>query len=114
MIRFNQALSFWKTPQFKEALKEEIRRLGVAALPLQQGLTKSSHVSGDAYDVIVLGVSEEPECICVRVGVFYQGVIAGCSCADDPTPTDEQTEYCELLFRIDKETAEAAVTLLQD
>jgi hypothetical protein len=114
MIQLSQALRAWKTPQFKTVLKDEIRRLGVVALPLQQGLTRSSHVSGDAYDVIVLNVFEEPDCIRVKAGIFYQGVIAGCSCADDPTPIDEQTEYCELLFNIDKQTAEAAVTLLQE
>jgi hypothetical protein len=39
-------------------------------------------------------------------------VIAGCSCADDPTPTNELDEFCELQLDIDKLTAVATVTLL--
>jgi hypothetical protein len=48
------------------------------------------------------------------VGVFFSGIITGCSCADDPTPVETQNEYCELLFAIDKATAETTITLLAD
>jgi hypothetical protein len=64
--------------------------------------------------VVVLGVAEEPDYIRVKAGIFYQGIIAGCSCADDPTPVGEQTEYCVVQFDIDKQTAEARITLLED
>lgn len=36
------------------------------------------------------------------------------SCADDPTPVDELTEYCVLQFDIDRTTADASVTLLAE
>ena len=114
MPQLNMALSAWETPQFNEVLKNEIRQLGTAALPLQQGLSRSSYVSGDKFDVIVLSTVEEPGIIRVKTGIFYQGVIAGCSCADDPTPVGEQTEYCVVQFEIDKQSAEAKVTLLEE
>jgi hypothetical protein len=50
----------------------------------------------------------------LKAGVFYTGIIAGCSCSDDPSPVDEQNEYCDLLFTIDKLTAETQITLLVD
>ena len=50
----------------------------------------------------------------MNAGIFYRSVIGGCSCADDPTPVDEQAEYCEVVVEIDKVTAEAKVTLLRD
>jgi len=50
----------------------------------------------------------------VKAGIFYTGVIAGCSCADDPTPIDEQNEYCVVQFDIDRTTADATVTLLAE
>lgn len=84
------------------------------ALPLQQGLSRSSHVSGDALEAVVLGAAEEAQCIRVKAGIFFQGIIAGCSCADDPTPVDEQTEYCVLQFDIDKQSADTVVTLIED
>ncbi len=114
MARLSRSLAAWATPGFDSVFKDEVKQLGAAALPLQQGLSRSSHVSGDAYDVVVLGAEEEASRIRVRAGIFYQGIIAGCSCADDPTPVDEQTEYCEVLFDIDKQTAEATVRLLED
>lgn len=114
MARLSRSLAAWATPGFDSVFKDEVKQLGAAALPLQQGLSRSSHVSGDAYDVVVLGAEEEAGRIRVRAGIFYQGIIAGCSCADDPTPVDEQTEYCEVLFDIDKQTAEATVRLLED
>jgi len=38
----------------------------------------------------------------VRLGVFFSGVITGCSCADDLTPIKPQDEYGELHLVIDR------------
>lgn len=113
MVKLEKSLAAWHTPDFEAVFKDEVRRLGAAKLPLQQGLSQSSHVSGGDYDVVVLGAQEEGQFVRVRAGIFYQGVIAGCSCADDPTPVDTLTEYCVLEFAIDKRTAEAEITLLE-
>ena len=114
MARLNRSLNAWRTSDFRDVFKQEAGQLGVDQLPLQQGLSRSSHVSGDDYEVVVLNVAEEPQRLLVKTGVFYHGIIAGCSCADDPTPVDEQTEYCEVLFDIDKHTAEAKIILLEE
>jgi hypothetical protein len=95
-------------------LKREIEQLDGGLLPLQQGLTASSHALDDRFDAMIIGTTEESGFIRARVGVFFSGLITGCSCADDPTPVEPQSEYCELLFAIDKATAEATVTLLAD
>lgn len=83
-----------------------------AQLPLQQGLSQSSYVSESNFSVIVLNVFDSTDVIRVKAGIFYAGVIAGCSCTDDPTPLDEQTEHCELQFEINKLTAETEINLL--
>jgi hypothetical protein len=62
---------------------------------------------------MILGVAEGSGTISVRAGVFFSAVIAGCSCADDPTPVDEINEYCESRVEIDRTTAEARLTLLE-
>jgi len=63
---------------------------------------------------MIIGVSEVRDALRVRAGVFYKSVIAGCSCADDPTPINERAEYCELEFEIDRKTANARVSLLSE
>lgn len=110
-IRLPAALNAWNTPAFAATLKRELEGLGAGGLPLQQGLAASSVALDDAYEVMVIAAEDAPGAIRARVGVFYAGIVAGCSCADDPTPVEPQHEYCELLLAIDKATAETAVAL---
>jgi hypothetical protein len=112
MIRLTETLNAWGTPGFEAILKSELERLDADQLPLQQGLTISNHVADRQHTVIVLRVTDADGFLHVKAGVFYSGIIAGCSCADDPTPVDEQNEYCEVQIAIHKQTAEASVTLL--
>lgn len=112
MIAFRQSLAAWGSSDFTERFKAELEALPADALPLQQGLSLSSYVSGEPFKVMVISSSAEADGIRVKAGIFYSGIIAGCSCSDDPTPTDVQAEYCDLLFTIDRQTAEASVTLL--
>jgi hypothetical protein len=111
MLKLTDSLEAWGGPDFETAMKEEIQRLDHKMLPLQEGLSQSSHVSDAKISVVILKVSEARDSICVKTGVFYAGIIAGSCCADDPTPVTENTEYCEVLFDINKITAETVVTL---
>lgn len=114
MIQLSKTLHAWQSPDFDAVMKEEIERLDADLLPLQQGLTQSSHAKTDKLSARIISVIDEADCLRVKAGLFYTGVIAGCSCADDPTPVDEINEYCEVRFDIDKKTAETTVTLLRD
>ena len=112
MIRLASALNAWGTADFEAVLKRELEQLDADQLPLQQGLAFTSHVADTPFRVMVIHVSEEADALRARIGVFYSGIIGGCSCADDPTPIDEQGEYCEVQLAIDKRTAKATVALL--
>jgi len=114
MIRLSRTLQAWGRPDFRAVLKAEIEQLEASQLPLQQGLSASSHVLDDKFSVMVIGVDDEDDVatIRVRVGIFFSGVIAGCSCADDPTPVEAQNEYCEMQLSIDRRTAEATFAVL--
>ena len=114
MLKLGKSLSAWGSPDFKTTLTQEIEQLDPDLLPLQQGLAISSHVSDSGFQAMILKVSEDAGFIRAKAGIFYSGVIAGCSCADDPTPMSEQNEYCEVLLSIDKQTGEASVTLLAE
>lgn len=114
MLRLPESLNAWGAPTFKDVLKREVEQLDEQHLPLQQGLTASSHVADQPIQVMILSVAEEPARIRARVGIFYMGVIAGCNCADDPSPIDRQNEYCVVQIDIDRTSAEASVSLLID
>lgn len=111
MMRFDKALAAWGTPDFQAVLKAELEALGVDGLPLQQGLARSSHVAPRQPTAMVIAATADDDRIRVRAGIFYAGIIAGCSCADDPTPVDEMDEYCEVTIELDRKTGEAAIAL---
>jgi hypothetical protein len=112
MLRLSRALNAWGSADFEAVLKRELEQLDADQLPLQRGLSLSSHVAATPFRVMVVRVSEEADALRARIGVFYAGIIGGCSCADDPTPVDEHSEYCEVQLAIDKQTADVTVTLL--
>lgn len=104
-MHLTNSLKSWGTPQFNDTLKQEVAELNIDVLPLQQGLTASSYVLDNARSVIVIIASEATHAIRAKVGIFYSGVLAGCSCADDPTPVEAVSEYCEVWLAINKTTA---------
>jgi hypothetical protein len=111
MIRLDKVLSAWGTPVFADVLKQEIAQLGADNLPLQQGLSTGNYVAAKPIAVAIHSVVELESLIRVKAGIFYNGVIGGCSCADDPTPASEINEYCEVQLDIDKATSIAVITL---
>jgi len=114
VIRLAQSLKAWGTPHFEAILKHEIAQVDADLLPLQQALSTTSHVTGSPRTVRIIRVVDGGGTIRVKAGIFYSGIIAGCSCADDPTPIDEHNEYCEVELAIDTNTAETVVTLVQE
>jgi hypothetical protein len=114
MIRLAKTLDAWGTPGFKDILKREIEQLDAGQLPLQQGLSTGSYAIDSNLQAMIIGVSEAAACIRVTAGIFYSGIIAGCSCADDPTPVNEESEYCVVQLEIDKLTAETTVALVTE
>lgn len=118
MITFDKSLQAWRThgfgDPFRHAIKSEIAALGTTGLPLQQGLSHSSVALDDPVSANILSCADEGKSLSIKAGIFYTGIIAGCSCADDPTPTDVCNEYCEVMIDIDKDSSAISVTLLTD
>jgi len=113
MINLDQALRAWGSPQFEVVLRQEIAQFAVQ-LPLQQGLSTGNYVTADPITVSIIGVVDLEKVIRVHAGIFYQSVIGGCSCADDPTPVSEINEYCVVQLDIDRATAATAVALVPE
>lgn len=114
MVRFPDALACWGSDAFRPTLKREIEQLSARQLPLQQGLAVGSHALEGKHQAVPIGAADLSDRLRAKVGLFYASVIAGCSCADDPTPMGGETEYCVVQVDIDKHTAEAAITLLSE
>lgn len=77
-------------------LKRELEQIDGLSLPLQQGLSHSSYTDGENFGVTILSVQRDVNALHAKAGILYQGIIAGCSCADDPTPQSTIDEYCEI------------------
>ena len=112
MIKLPLSLGAWGTELFNDVIKKEIIYLDASFLPLQQGLQHSNMANGENLSAIILSSVDDMDNIFVTAGLFYTGIIAGCNCADDPTPVDEINEYCEVVFRINKITAMTTVSLI--
>lgn len=113
-IRLTDSARAWGTPAFSEVLKREIERLNSDHLPLYQALSVGSHVLEDSLSATVIAVAEAGDAIRAKVGLFYSSLLTGCACADDPTPVNENNEYCVVQFEIDKASGEARVRLLEE
>lgn len=114
MLHLPESVVAWGCPDFRRTLKRELEQRGAGQLPLQQGLTASSHALDDSVEVMIISATDEPGFIHAKVGIFYSGIIAGCSCPDDPTPVEPQSEYLEAWLILDKTTAQATVTPVAD
>jgi len=113
MFNLPESLNAWHSDAFKQTLKDEICSLNPDLLPLQEGLQHSSYAIADNLAVMIIKTEENRDTLQIKIGLFYSGVIAGCNCADDPTPVDEITEYCDALISINKQTAEATICLVE-
>lgn len=115
MIRLSKALAAWGTPEFNTALKRELEQLPMDALPLQAGLSASSYVlEKNNITAMVIDAREQGERVRAKVGIFYSGILGGCACADDPTPVNENSEYCVVQLDIDRATADTVATLVNE
>lgn len=109
LVKLQQALRDWSTESFEQSLKTELLGLEPGVLPLQQGVTRGGYVDAANLEFTLLEKSATPLQIMVRVGAFFNEIIAGCSCGDDPVT--EHT-YCEICIRIDRRNAAADFQLV--
>lgn len=110
MFKLEQSLHAWNTAEFEATLKHELAQ-NAAHLPLQQALTHGNYALDTPITVIINSVVQENSCINIRAGIIFQSVIAGCSCADDPTPVDELLEHCNVLLQIDVHSGITRISL---
>jgi len=114
VITLRRSLAAYATPEFRTVLKQEIEALDVSQLPLVQGMAGGSMPLEGSVGAMILDIADTGDSILVKAGLFFRSIIAGCACANDPTPENENNEYCEIQFEIDRSTAGTTATLLGD
>lgn len=114
MIILRSTLNTWKRAEFDELLRADIDQMTVDQLPLQQAIVSSSYALDTNIKSIIINKTDDSDAIHIKAGIYYTGIIAGCNCADDPSPADEIPEYCVVQIEIDKRTAETKIVLLNE
>jgi len=109
MIKLEKTVAACNDDSFAQVFKQEVEQLSLDDLPLQQSLSVGSHALADDLKIMINSVEQLDNTIRIRAGIFFYSIIAGCNCADDPTPVDRQSEYCELKFSIDRLSAETKI-----
>ncbi len=112
MVSLPKTLAAWGSPAFERVFKAETADLDAVLLPLQEGLSHSTNALADTFEFVLLAAREENDTLVLKAGIFYQGIVAGCGCADDPTPVEPQTEYCEVELTIHRPDARTKIVLL--
>lgn len=87
----------------KSMLKRDIENLKSSELPLASGTRQGGHVDDRRLSATIFEVVETAQIVQARVGVFFDEVVGGCSCGDDPFTVNA---YCELRVRLDKRSGQ--------
>lgn len=110
MAKLDNAMRHWNTGEFTGALVRELQGLHPDTLLLHKAGNWGGPRDSDSFNVTVLSITDDKQRVYARIGVFFTEIIAGCSCGDEPAPTNG---YCELLLKINKSTAETQVEIVQ-
>lgn len=105
------SLQAWPDGHFAQTLKAELKALPAGTLPLLHGLTEGGIVDDSDLEVSVLSRHDEAGVIQAKLACFFTEVVGGCNCHDDPYT---KNACCELLVRIDRQSAEARFYPLPD
>jgi hypothetical protein len=101
MSRLPLSRAAWGSDGFAEILKAELGALAPDTVPLHW-IASSGYPLDTQLSVILINALETEEAIEVRLGIFFEEILPGCSCGDEPEP---QPAYGELILQIDKATA---------
>lgn len=113
MLVLEKALAAWDGGEFDAVFKRELAQYA-EELPLQRALARGSVVADRPLTILVQRAEDAGDALQVKAGVFYESLIGGCACTDDPTPESTYTEYCEIEVAIDKLGGAATIRLLEE
>ena len=114
MVQLKNTLNARYSKDLSRVFINEVMQLPIDVLPLQQALQMGSHALKDNMQIMITHIIDDrQDFVIITAGIFYSSLIAGCNCADDPTPVDLISEYCEVKFKIDTGNADTEVSLIE-
>ncbi|MFC1772631.1 glucosamine--fructose-6-phosphate aminotransferase [Pseudomonadota bacterium] len=111
MTQLPRSLRQWGQPTFESALKQELQQLEPHLLPLQHAVTEGGLVDGSPIEATITKSEDDGAHINVKAGIFFTEMVPSCSCGDEP---QSKPVYCELIIKIDKDSAETEFILCLD
>lgn len=109
-LKFNRAIRALGEKSFESAfLQEAIAQSNL--LPLHKACHSGGVVKDGSVSISVLSVDEDQGFIKVKTQIFFDEVVGGCNCNDDPF---EQVQMCEALFLLNEEDAQSEFVMLHD
>jgi hypothetical protein len=111
MIRLKLPLKDCQSRLFAQQLKRELEHLQPGTLPLEQATTQGGQVDDRNVSATVVEVREDGALIRARVGIFFDEIVGGCSCGDDPLSVNA---YCQIQVSIDSASAAAEFALIPE
>ncbi len=111
MAKMANSLRDWQNETFEQTFKTEMEGFRKDVLPLDEVIGDGNTAYDGDLGVIINKVSEDEHSIRARVGVFFAEIISCCSCGEGD-PIEEA--YCEMEVKIDKTTAEAEFTVINN
>jgi hypothetical protein len=107
MIFLPQSLATFNRMEFAATIKQELALQDDFAQLLQQTMQFGSCALLDELEIMLNKVEADERQIHIEVGAFYHSIIAGCNCADDPSPVEKNNEYAEIGITIERASAQA-------
>jgi hypothetical protein len=111
MTRLKLPLNDCRSGLFARQLKHELEHLQAGTLPLEQATTQGGQVDDSNISANVIEVREDGGWIRARVGIFFNEVVGGCSCGDDPLSVNA---YCQIQVSIDRASATAEFAVIPE
>jgi hypothetical protein len=90
------------SPEFALWLQQKLGALPASQFDLQQALQRGSFALPETLRVSILSIERQGVTARIRINLFFKSVIAGCNCADDPTPADTLDEYGSATLLLDQ------------
>ncbi len=111
MKRLPKSLSAFGSTIFNQTVKQELADFNNTDFPLHLATTQGGIVDNKQVSISVLNSIEKATNIEVKLAVFFDELVAGCSCGDQPMQVNN---YCQLLLLINKQTSQATFLMLPD
>lgn len=111
MPTLTESLAAWGKDNFSSILKNELQELGPKKLPLEKGTSQGGYIDESPISVTVNNFTDRNNTIKGSVGVFFTEIVINCGCGDDPMHINA---YCDLAVAIDKQTAIATFSIINE